>query len=673
MGPHTATRAIVVAMFVVLVVGARDARAQSAAPLGGLSLEQLMHVRVEPVFGASRRVQPVTEAPASITIVTADQIARYGYRTLADVLASVRGLYVTSDRNYDYLGVRGFSRPGDYDTRVLLLVNGHRMNDNVYDQASIGGDFGLDPSVFDRVEIIRGPASALYGTSAFLAVVNVITKKAGGFEGASVEAGGGTFGTLATRTVAGRRVSRDFGYLVSVAAGRTAGQRRLYFPAFDAPATNNGVAERADAESVQQSFAQIAFKHLTVTGAFGRRPKHVPTAAFDARFNDARYVTTDTRSYLDAEFDLATAAGRATVRVSLDHYIYRGLVPYDGLSPGAPSYLQHDDGVGTWWGVDARLTRALGARHTLTGGGEVRFNPLQRQMLTDADPTVSFDIRGQSTVGAVYAQDELRLTRSLLVDGGARLDAYAGYQRISPRIGLIVRLSDNESIKLLYGRAFRAPNAYERLFYPANRASNNLRPEDVATSEIAWERYTGTRLRTSVSGYVNRIDHLVTLVDVPGGTGALDDLEYRNANRVDARGVETEAEVRLQSGLEWLASYAWQDTRDAATNAPVTNSPRHLAKFRMSAPIPRTSVTPAVEVQALSSRSTPAGTTVRRVATVNFIATARIQGGLDLTATVRNLFGVRYADPASAEHVPDAIPQDGRTVFVGLRWSFKRP
>ena len=92
----------------------------------------------------------MTEAPASVTIVTADDIARFGYRTLADILRSARGLFVSYDRNYSYLGARGLQRPGDYNSRILLLVDGHRMNDNVYDQAAIGPDFGLDPAMFER-------------------------------------------------------------------------------------------------------------------------------------------------------------------------------------------------------------------------------------------------------------------------------------------------------------------------------------------------------------------------------------------------------------------------------------------------------------------------------------------------------------------------------------------
>src|SRR4029079_16860046 len=137
--------------------------------------EELIGLSVQRVFAASDRLQPGTEAQWSATIVTADQISRYGYRTLADILAATRGFFVSNDRNYSYVGARGFNRPGDYSTRILLLVNGHRVKDNVYDQASVGLDFGIDAAMFERVEIVRGPASSLYGTNALFAIVNVVT------------------------------------------------------------------------------------------------------------------------------------------------------------------------------------------------------------------------------------------------------------------------------------------------------------------------------------------------------------------------------------------------------------------------------------------------------------------------------------------------------------------
>jgi outer membrane receptor for ferrienterochelin and colicins len=101
----------------------------------------------------------------------------YGYRTLADILRNVRGFYVGYDRNYSYLGVRGFGRPGDYNSRIALLVDGPRLNDNIYDEALLGTEFPIDIDLIDRVEVIRGPNSSLYVASAFLGVINIVTKR----------------------------------------------------------------------------------------------------------------------------------------------------------------------------------------------------------------------------------------------------------------------------------------------------------------------------------------------------------------------------------------------------------------------------------------------------------------------------------------------------------------
>src|SRR3984885_8456067 len=192
-----------VALVLVLLLAPSAAEAQQ--PLPEMSLEELMRLDAGRVFGASERLQPVTEAPASVSFITAEDIARYGYRTLADILRGVRGMYVTDDRNFSYLGTRGFGNPGDYNSRVLLLVNGHRVNDNVYGQAEIGAEFGIDPAMFERVEIIRGPASSLYGNSAFFAVVNVITKSGAALGGAPLPVEGGTLGTQLPRGSFGRR------------------------------------------------------------------------------------------------------------------------------------------------------------------------------------------------------------------------------------------------------------------------------------------------------------------------------------------------------------------------------------------------------------------------------------------------------------------------------------
>src|SRR6185503_4563923 len=181
----------------------------------------------------------------------------YGYRSLADILNGVRGMYVSDDRNFSLLGMRGFGKPGDYNSRILLLVNGHRVNDNVFGQAEIGAEFGLDPATFERVEIIRGPASSLYGDSAFFGVVNVITKTGSNIDGASATYQAGSYGTHMVRGTVGRRLSDKVDFALSSTVEQSDGVERLYFPAFDTPSTNNGVAEGLDGQKFGQHYGRL--------------------------------------------------------------------------------------------------------------------------------------------------------------------------------------------------------------------------------------------------------------------------------------------------------------------------------------------------------------------------------------------------------------------------------
>src|SRR5438128_11647594 len=160
---------------VVLLATANLLAQQQTQDLGEASLEELANITV---YTASRHIQKVTDAPSSVTVITRDEIQKYGYRTLADILRSVRGFDITYDRNFTYAGVRGINRPETYNSRVLLLIDGHRINNNIYEQAMLGTEFPLDVDLIERVEVVRGPSSSLYGTSAFFAVINVITRKA---------------------------------------------------------------------------------------------------------------------------------------------------------------------------------------------------------------------------------------------------------------------------------------------------------------------------------------------------------------------------------------------------------------------------------------------------------------------------------------------------------------
>ena len=293
-----------------------------AQSLTELSLEKLMRIDAGRVFGASERSQPVTEAPTSVSFITAEDIARYGYRTLADILHGVRGMYISDDRNFSLLGALGFGKPGDYNSRILLLVNGHRVNDNVFGQAEIGAEFGLDAANFERVEIIRGPASSLYGDSAFFAVVNVITRTGGSIDGGSGSYQAGSHGTQLVRGTVGDTLSNGLDFALSGSVLQSNGVQRLYFQEYDTPDTNHGVADGLDGEQAQQYYGRLAYRGFTLTTAYGDRRKDVPTASFGTVFNEQEHParTNDRHTLVDLDYARSIGDARVSIRGSYDRF-----------------------------------------------------------------------------------------------------------------------------------------------------------------------------------------------------------------------------------------------------------------------------------------------------------------------------------------------------------------
>jgi len=177
---------------VALIGAAQPSRAEPAArtpvqaDLTELSLEALSNLKVQRVYGASKHEQATTEAPSAVSIVSRQDIQEFGYRTLTDIMRSVRGFYATYDRKYTFLGADGFNLPGDFGGRTLVMIDGHRINDPLFDSNFAGTEFPLDVDLIDRVEVIRGPGSSLYGNNAFFAVINVVTRRSQDIHGAEV-------------------------------------------------------------------------------------------------------------------------------------------------------------------------------------------------------------------------------------------------------------------------------------------------------------------------------------------------------------------------------------------------------------------------------------------------------------------------------------------------------
>ena len=672
--PRPALRCVA-ALVLALSGLASPAFAQSALP--DLNIEELMRLDSGQVFGASERLQPVTEAPSSVSFVTAEDIRRHGYRTLADILRGVRGLYVSDDRNFSLIGARGFGKPGDYNSRILLLINGHRVNDNVFGQAEIGAEFGLDPATFERVEIIRGPASSQYGDSAFFAVVNVITKTGASINGGTATVEAGTLGTWITRASAGHRFRDGVDLAVSATYDHSDGNERLYFPEFDTPETNRGVAEDLDAERVRQLYSRLSFNKLTVTAAYGSRTRVVPTASFGTIFNEQDFPeqTTDRHTLLDAEYAPTVRGTKVAFRASFDQFSYDGLYPLVG-DETAPLLMVQNSVLGSRWSASARATRTLPGRQTLTAGAEFIDNLHQDQHTGYLDAAggvirdVLLDAPRSSRQYAAYFLDEVRLTDSIILNGGLRYDSYEQFARVTPRAALIVMPSSNQSFKYLFGRAFRAPNAYERTTFYFGGTVETLEPESIDTHEFVWERYLNDALRTSVSTYWYKAERLITQVlDETTFLGT----RFVNAGEVHAAGVELEGQLRISGGAQAHFSYALQRTEDQETRLELPNSPRHMAKGRISGRGPWRGSLLALEAVYMSSRNTLLGSRLPAAGTVNLTVIQRLGRSWELTGSVRNLLNATYADPASSSHRQDAITQNGRTARVGLTWKFWQP
>lgn len=631
------------------------------ADLTGLSIEELLSVEV---YSASKFPQKTTEAPANVTIITAAEIRRYGYRTLANILSSVRGMNVAYDRNYSYLGVRGSGRAGDFNSRVLLLVDGYRLNDNIYDQAAIGTEFPLDVDLIDRVEVVRGPGSSIYGSNAVLGVINVITKRGSALNGLEVSGELANFNTNKERLSYGKRYENGAELLLSASSYHSTGQD-LFFPEFNTASTSNGIAHNMDGDRYQSFLGKLAYAGFTLTSGYSKRDKTVPTASYSTLFNDPNFSVSDGSAFMDIGY-----SGGLDRNWDIAAHLFQGRYSYEGIYPYAAA-LNKDTARGDWWGTEVKLLGRF-ENHKVVAGVEYQNNYRQDQGNYDIAPyTLYLDDKRSSKREGVYVQDEITLGKGLLLNAGLRNDYYSTVgNAVNPRLGLIWSPAETTAFKFLYGTAFRAPNLYELYYVTAGlqKANPGLKPEKIATYEFVVEHSLRQDLRLTADVYRNKISNSINQITDPADSR----LVFVNAGQVDERGVELEAERLWDSGMRLRTSYAWQISRDETTQAELVNSPRHLAKLNYSIPLRGDSLRTGLELQYTGSRKTLAGGTAGGHLLTNLtLLSERLVENLELSASLYNLFDIRYADPGGQEHQPlDMIAQDGRSFRLKLSYRY---
>jgi len=632
--------------------------------LSQYTIEDLMRTEVGTVYGASKFQQKVTDAPASVTIVTAEEIRKYGYRTLAEVLRSVPGLFVDYDRNYSYVGLRGFSRPGDYSSGILLLIDGHRTNDNVYDSPNFGTEFILDVSLIKRVEVIRGPASVLYGSNAFFGVINVITKRGREVRGAEISIDTGSLGTYRARATYGLDRLKGPEILLSGTIYDSHGNRNLFFPEFDDPATHSGVAVDADRDKFYNFFGSVQYRNLSLQAASDWREKGIPTASFGTVFNDPRSQTVDWSSYVDLKYQRTFDNGWQMLgHVAYDRVGYDGIYVKDYAETGAPPFtLNLDHTRGNWWTVGLDVSRQFWKKHRITFGTETRINVRQNQSNDDLFPPAAyFNLQQSSTIPAVYIQDEYSITKKVIFSGGVRYDHYALFgASTNPRLALIYNPWTTTSIKLIYGQAFRAPSPYE--FFLAGNP--NLKPETIKAPEFDLSHYFSQHLSVSANAFYNRIGDLIIQQ-----TDAMGNSFFANQGNVRTEGLEATMTGKWPNGWEGRLAYTIQDSRNANPADPINNYPKHLPKINLVAPIYRKNFFVAFEARYMSNRETVLGGHVGGYFVSNAtLSAANLVEGLDISFSAYNLLNRSYQDPGSAGLVENGLTQDGRTLRVKLTY-----
>ena len=621
--------------------------------LNSLSIEDLAKIKV---FSASRHLEDSRKAPAAVSIITAEEIKRYGWRTLGEALRSVRGFYTVNDRQYTYLGVRGMLRPGDYNTRILLQINGHRMNDNIYDQAMLGTEFPLDLDLIDHIEIIRGPGSSLFGSNAVFAVIDVITRRP---KSDMVEVSGET-GSFLTRSgrVTASAVKNKWSGLVSGTLYHSNGPEKLFFPEFASPAINNGFADNIDWDRVGQGFVDLQHGNLRVQSVFSNRNKSVPTASYGVIFNDPTSRDRDTRGDVDVSYHMALSpSADLDLRTYYDGYEYYGPSAYAGSSG---RYVQITRQRADWAGGEANLGLQLGRqRLTLGTDYEYTFGASQKNYVMGQPP--SFSVNDDPSLGAFYGEAELNLIPKVTIRAGGRLDWFSTFGvALDPRFAIIYNPTSRTTWKYIVGRAFRAPSSFEE-FYADNISIAvppvPLVPERVWSQEFVYEHSFNPWLSLIADGYFDDFDRIIE--DIPSPKPGIS--YFVNQDHDHGRGVDVELEAKRTSGWAARASYSIASLYGVAYDSDgEPSSPRHQAKLNSTVPIARKSFV-GLELLYFSQQRSLRGTPVRPTLLGDITFSTRpLWQNWEFSASCYNVFNRAWFAPMGPNDPESTIRMDGR-------------
>ncbi len=674
-----------------------------------LSTETIWFGSGEEVTIATRHETPIGKSPGIVTVITDEEIKNSGYRTFVEILRTIPGFEILKegDRGIVAPVVRGLKG----SNKIRVMLNGHLLNNPLRGDAFFQfDDFPVEN--IQRIEIIRGPGSALYGENAFSAVINIITKDARNFNGVKVSSGYGSFDTKEGNIVFGKTYGKiavsgmthyreTDGFDGIVESDVLTGIDKSLAP-FGIPAASVAPGEVRDWRREYDMNLRMNYSDIYVEGYYMNKNQGTFVGPQYALNDESDYEN----NYLFAEVGYKKSLEeRLTLKPRLYYDQFDGRFYAESLPEGATIPLDtNGDGVldkfntypegligngkvtqkivGTELPFDYELfdgnTFTLGLEYRLINQTNVHFSssfhpPTLEPFDSVQDVSDTFPWLKEATrrIWSVYLQDTWDITDTINLTVGARHDQYSDFGgATSPRSGITWAFMKNASLKLLYGEAFRAPSFFEMYTtnQPATQGNADLDPETIRTYETGLSYRFSNHVASSVNYFYNDIKDLIVLRFHPT---AQNTSQFENFGDANVQGIETETRVDITKGNYVSMNYTFQNPEDDdGKDLPFVA--RHKGNIGINTQYWKylnTNLSAFISGRRFREDDDTRGDlpayTLLNLSLIGkeFFKTMEVSG------TVYNLLDKDYRDPAPIS-VPEDLPRPGRTFFIGLSYQF---
>ncbi|MBY0572727.1 MAG: TonB-dependent receptor [Undibacterium sp.] len=639
---------------------------------------------------ATGSAQSLRRAPAVATVITAEDIAAMGLHDLNEALETVPGLHVnTTPTTYaSSYSIRGIGVNGASNPQVLILQNGIPLID-IYNGDKGNSWVSMPLTNVSRIEVIRGPGSALYGADAFAGVINIITKSAAEISGTRLGVRLGSFRSVDTWIQHGGKLA-DITVAAYLQLGKTDGQKSLIDQ--DAQSLNDkrfGTHVSLAPGPVNTEYRALDSQLDLSTTNWRWRSSYkirkdigfgagVNSALDPNHHNESNRFTSDlswSSSQLADDWNFGGMLSFMRIVEQTPQGI--GLFP-PGTRIGA-SYFPDGmiGGPGRW-----QRTVSLSGFATYNGwrGHAIRIGaghddlnlyrtetiknfllspaglPIPTGAVKDYNAIQPHILPQRRQIDYVYLQDEWQLLPDWIVTAGVRHDRYDDFgHTTNPRLALVWDASVDLTAKLLTGRAFRTPSFNEQYgINPVNSGNPLLQPETITTHELVLNWQANYKLGVNLNFFDYQSASIIRSVANPApAPGA----SYRNVGQVNGHGAELELNWELSETVRGSLQHAWQRANDPQNGSDPSLTPRHHTFAKLSWQI-EPSVLFSSQINRVAGRQRSSGDArpaIPDYTTVDLTLSTKY-GGWEFALNARNLFNADVREPSLAPGL--ALPHD---------------